>query len=111
VIVTFPHTPVIAHPEMLQSESLFLKRAAGTALRCGKSDRSRFRDYDEGRVKFRAGFPDANENVFYDRWRASAASPPGVSLVTGRCGGNESGPILGRLSTVPITGASSIPSA
>jgi hypothetical protein len=47
----------------------------------------------------------------YDRWRASAASPPGVSLATGRRGGNESGPILGRLSTVPITGASSIPSA
>ena len=47
----------------------------------------------------------------YERCLTSAASPLGFSLTTGRRGGKESGPILGRFSTVPITGASSSPSA
>ena len=61
----------------------------------------------------RTGFHGTGEKMFYDRWRASAANPLELSLTTGRRGGSESGPIfgLGRLSTVPITGASSIPSA
>jgi len=47
----------------------------------------------------------------YERCRASAAKPREPSLTTGRRGGNKSGPIPERFSTVPITGASSRPSA
>jgi hypothetical protein len=53
------------------------------------------------------------ESTPYERCRTSAAIPPELSLTTGRRGGKDSGPIFGRRrrSTVPITGASSIPSA
>ena len=47
----------------------------------------------------------------YERCLISAAIPVELSLTTGRRGGNDSGSFAGRRSTVPITGASSMPSA
>jgi hypothetical protein len=46
----------------------------------------------------------------YERWRTSAAKRP-ESLVTARWADNCSAAMDGRCSTVPITGASSMPSA
>jgi hypothetical protein len=65
------------------------------------------------RGKRRGAFPGCRyrrDHGGYGCCCASAGIPREPSLVTGRRGGNGAAPIAGRRSTVPITGASSMPS-
>ncbi len=88
-------------PAMLRSRTNPLRRIDGYAGAFSAHSRTlKSRTAVSGRVRF-AG---------YERWRTSAAMPR-ASLADGRRGGNWSAPTGGRCSTVPITGASSMPSA
>jgi len=101
VIVTFPEMDSYrcAHKE---NEQVPMRRR-----RAGQLPE---RDGDSARPSIGSVFANPDEAI-YERCRTSAARPLEVSLTTGRRGENESGPVLGRFSTVPMTGASSMPSA
>jgi hypothetical protein len=107
---SFPHSALLgtirtcfrAHQEFLGRKHCVVTTEAA---------RSKHRGTQRNDMRGVSNCAPLNLQNSYERWRASAARLLEASLAAGRRGGKWSAAIGGRCSTVPITGASSIPSA